>query len=192
MRYRICRLIPWSIALAAGACGGETSTHADVHTDAHPDTGSDAKAPNIDAGTGGSGGSALGGAGTSKIDAASTAGNGGSVQSGGTGGASGAGAATQGGSSGTSGSGGSGGSGGIGGGCVVRVCPDDGAVRACGDCVDNDRDGLVDTTDPDCKDPCGPGECSGFPAMFQCGSSQCGAGPCYSLGEGNWCCYDEK
>lgn len=36
--------------------------------------------------------------------------------------------------------------------CVPLQC--DGATYACGDCIDNDNDGKVDTADPECVSPC--------------------------------------
>jgi len=38
------------------------------------------------------------------------------------------------------------------GGCVVTECG--GHVLACGDCLDNDGDGLIDSWDPECLGPC--------------------------------------
>ena len=37
--------------------------------------------------------------------------------------------------------------------CVPIACPD-GKTWACGDCMDNDGDGLVDLADPECISPC--------------------------------------
>ena len=39
-----------------------------------------------------------------------------------------------------------------GGACLPLMC--DGGVYACGDCMDNDGDGKVDTADPECVSPC--------------------------------------
>ncbi len=41
---------------------------------------------------------------------------------------------------------------GAGGECVEIEC--EGSVLACGDCIDNDDDGLVDLADPECVSPC--------------------------------------
>ncbi len=39
--------------------------------------------------------------------------------------------------------------------CQITICPGESEPFACGDCVDNDDDGLVDTgRDPDCLGPC--------------------------------------
>src|SRR5947207_1649807 len=37
-------------------------------------------------------------------------------------------------------------------GCVIKHCQSH--VFECGDCVDNDGDGLIDDQDPDCLGPC--------------------------------------
>jgi hypothetical protein len=76
--------------------------------------------------------------------------------------------------------------------CVVTVCEDAGVVRHCGDCIDNDGDGLVDLDDPDCLgDPCHLGEwwCPGEPGWgpLPCGLPdlpQCPSGAFCMLG----CC----
>ena len=56
---------------------------------------------------------------------------------------------------GTGGTGGTGGMGGTGGNtieCVFIQCA--GRITACGDCTDNDGDGLIDNDDPECLGPC--------------------------------------
>jgi len=50
------------------------------------------------------------------------------------------------------GSGGTTGTGGASGGCYLIECA--GRVTLCGDCMDNDGDGLVDNEDPECLGPC--------------------------------------
>src|SRR5688572_7666857 len=57
---------------------------------------------------------------------------------------------------GTSGSGGALGSGGSAGslGCIPRKCPQRPEPLGCGDCQDNDNDGLSDAADPECLGPC--------------------------------------
>ena len=65
------------------------------------------------------------------------------------------GAAGIGGMTGTGGSVGSGGSAGVGGalgGCFPVLCAD-GNSYGCGDCMDNDDDGLIDDKDPECLGP---------------------------------------
>ena len=51
-----------------------------------------------------------------------------------------------------SGAGGTAGTGGVSGGCNLIQC--DGRVTLCGDCMDNDGDGLIDNDDPECLGPC--------------------------------------
>ncbi|MCY1064958.1 hypothetical protein OV090_09320 [Nannocystis sp. RBIL2] len=75
-----------------------------------------------------------------------------------------------------------------GGSCVPLQC--DGGVYACGDCMDNDGDGLVDQADPECVSPCDDREdtfATGLPGdnMDPCkqdcffdGNSGGGAGDC--------------
>ena len=41
-----------------------------------------------------------------------------------------------------------------GGECVPTECASEGKILACGDCEDNDGDGLVDLADPECISPC--------------------------------------
>ena len=45
------------------------------------------------------------------------------------------------------------GAGGSSGACFPALCPD-GNSYGCGDCMDNDDDGLVDDKDPECLGPC--------------------------------------
>ena len=61
---------------------------------------------------------------------------------------------------GTSGSGGALGSGGSAGTCVQRNCGPE--PLGCGDCEDNDKDGLTDAADPECLGPCDNTEDSFF------------------------------
>jgi len=64
------------------------------------------------------------------------------------------------GSSSTAGGGGVAAGGSGGGECHVTACQ--GKVFACGDCMDNDGDGLVDSKDPECTGPCDDTEDSFF------------------------------
>jgi hypothetical protein len=114
------------------------------------------------AGTGGkagNGGSAGGAAGTAGSGAASGS-AGASIGVGGGGGSAGSGGATGGSGAGaTSGAGGS-----ISAACVPFACPAPGnPIYQCGDCIDNDGDGLVDMDDPDCQGPCGNSEAAFTP-----------------------------
>lgn len=96
------------------------------------------------------------------------------------------------GDSGVAGSGGQGvaGFGGQGGaagarGCVKRACQSH--YYACGDCVDNDGDGLVDSDDPDCLSPCQNSEDS-FSSAIPGGTSDRCVQDCYfdqDTGPGN-------
>lgn len=82
-------------------------------------------------------------------------GNGGAGGTGGTGGIGGSiGTGGTGGTAGAAGAAGTGGVGGAGGaaGCTIIECA--GRVTACGDCIDNDGDGLIDEDDPECLGPC--------------------------------------
>jgi hypothetical protein len=74
--------------------------------------------------------------------------------------------------------------------CVVTECA--GKVYECGDCVDNDEDGLIDTNDPNCWGPCDNNE-SGFKGNIP-GQNQapCTVMDCYfdsDSGTGNDNCY---
>ncbi|MBW1831748.1 MAG: hypothetical protein JRJ10_08630, partial [Deltaproteobacteria bacterium] len=66
----------------------------------------------------------------------------------GMGGASGMGGTAASGGTGSGGTGAVAGAGGASGGCQVIECA--GRVTLCGDCMDNDDDGLVDNDDPEC------------------------------------------
>ncbi len=70
----------------------------------------------------------------------------------GTGGATGTGGTAASGGTGSGGTGAVAGAGGASGGCQVIECA--GRVTLCGDCLDNDDDGLVDNDDPECLGPC--------------------------------------
>jgi hypothetical protein len=89
------------------------------------------------------------------------------------------------GNNGTGGSGGAGGVGGTTGGCFPAICPD-GNSYGCGDCVDNDDDGLVDDKDPECLGPCdgteGPILLTGTPGET---GNQCGADCYFDRGNGS-------
>lgn len=78
-------------------------------------------------------------------------GSGGTSGSGGTAGGSGTGGLGMGGT-GTGGTGAVAGTGGSSGGCQLIECA--GRVTLCGDCIDNDEDGLIDNDDPECLGPC--------------------------------------
>lgn len=90
------------------------------------------------AASGGTGGSSSGGLGGS-----ATGGSAGSISAGGT-----AAGGTNGGTAGTTGGAGAGGSGV----CVPTMCQNH--LYACGNCDDDDNDGLIDSLDPDCLGPC--------------------------------------
>lgn len=131
-------------------------------------------APGTNRGSGGAGGN-LGTGGLS--------GTGGNL---GTGGVLGTGGATgTGGNLGTGGSTGTGGAGGIVAGCFPALCPD-GNSYGCGDCIDNDGDGLVDDQDPECLGPCdgteGPILLTGTPGQT---GNQCGADCYFDRGNGS-------
>jgi hypothetical protein len=102
------------------------------------------------AGAAGAGASTDGG---KDVSAEGSAGKAGADGGGGTSGAGGAGGGAAG-AAGTAASAGfSGGAGTAGaGGCAVNTCQ--GHTYECGDCLDNDSDGLVDMADPDCLGPC--------------------------------------
>jgi len=114
---------------------------------------------------------------------------------GGTGGTGASGAGGSGGNGGSAGVGGmtgTGGTAGTAGGCFPVVCPD-GNSYGCGDCTDNDGDGLIDDKDLECLGPCdnteGPILLTGTPGET---GNQCGA-DCYfdrgngsGAGECNW------
>lgn len=115
-------------------------------------------------------------------------GTGGSGGVGNTGGAGGSGGTGNTGGSGTGGTGTGGtGTGGTGasGGCYPALCPD-GNSYGCGDCVDNDLDGLVDDQDPECLGPCdgteGPILLTGTPGET---GNQCGADCYFDRGNGS-------
>lgn len=110
--------------------------------------------------------------------------------SGGAAGIGGGGSAGMGGDSGTGGSGAGGvagmsGGGGTVGGCFPVLCPD-GNSYDCGDCIDNDEDGLVDDEDPECLGPCdnteGPVLLTGTPGET---GNQCGADCYFDRGNGS-------
>jgi len=109
---------------------------------------------------------------------------------GGTGGAGasgtgGTGASGTGGSAGVGGTTATGGTAGDGGACFPVLCPD-GNSYGCGDCIDNDGDGLVDDKDPECLGPCdnteGPVLLTGTPGET---GNQCGADCYFDRGNGS-------
>jgi hypothetical protein len=69
--------------------------------------------------------------------------------------------------------------------CAVIMCPD-GRSYGCGDCLDNDGDGLADDQDPECLGPCdnteGPILLSGGPGET---GNQCGADCYFDMGNGS-------
>jgi hypothetical protein len=76
-----------------------------------------------------------------------------------------------------------------GGPCVVTACQ--GHVYECGDCLDNDGDGLVDADDPDCLGPCDNTESSYFGGIPGQNNAPCKM-DCYfdqDTGSGNDDCY---
>ena len=85
----------------------------------------------------------------------------------------------------TGGTAGSGASGGTSTGCFPALCPD-GNSYACGDCIDNDDDGLVDHQDPECLGPCdgteGPVLLTGTPGET---GNQCHADCYFDRGNGS-------
>ncbi|MCA9639362.1 MAG: hypothetical protein KC492_01680, partial [Myxococcales bacterium] len=94
-------------------------------------------------GSGGVGGSAGSAAGGSAAGGSAAGGSGGTViTTGGTG------ATASGGSAGTTAGTGAGGSGA----CVQTMCQ--AHLYKCGNCIDDDNDGLIDSEDPDCLGPC--------------------------------------
>lgn len=109
-----------------------------------------------------------------------TGATGGDTGTGGAGGVSGTGGAT-----GTGGSVGMGGTAGQTTGCLPAICPD-GNSYGCGDCMDNDDDGLVDDKDPECLGPCdnteGPVLLTGTPGET---GNQCGADCYFDRGNGS-------
>ncbi len=75
--------------------------------------------------------------------------------------------------------------------CVPTSCQ--GKTYECGDCIDNDEDGLIDANDPDCWGPCDNNE-SGFKGNIagQQNQSTCTVMDCYfdaDSGAGNDKCY---
>jgi hypothetical protein len=89
------------------------------------------------------------------------------------------------GTGGVTGTGGAAGFGGTAGGCFPVLCPD-GNSYGCGDCIDNDGDGLVDDKDPECLGPCdnteGPVLLTGTPGET---GNQCGADCYFDRGNGS-------
>ncbi len=73
--------------------------------------------------------------------------------------------------------------------CVVTPCS--GKIYACGDCLDNDADGLIDSADPECLGPCDNTEDSFFNGLPGQNSAPCKQ-DCYfdqGSGAGNDDCY---
>jgi len=55
--------------------------------------------------------------------------------------------------------------------CGITMCGS--FLYACGDCIDNDADGLVDSTDPDCLGPCHNNEAGFYPMIPGGGGAPC-------------------
>jgi len=73
--------------------------------------------------------------------------------------------------------------------CYITYCQE--LLYACGDCEDNDGDGLIDSQDPDCLGPCDNNE-AGFNTQIPGGNSQPCMADCYfdkDSGPGNDDCY---
>lgn len=73
--------------------------------------------------------------------------------------------------------------------CIITNCQTH--LYACGDCEDNDGDGLIDSQDPDCLGPCDNNE-SGFNTEIPGGNSAPCIQECYfdqDTGAGNDDCY---
>jgi hypothetical protein len=128
----------------------------------------------------GTGGTGVGGSGSGAGSSGSGAGSSGSGA-----GSSGSGAGSSGSGASSSGTGAAGGSGP----CVPVTCQ--GKTYACGDCLDNDGDGLVDADDPDCLGPCDNTEDSYFGGIPGQNNAPCKM-DCYfdqDTGPGNDDCY---
>jgi hypothetical protein len=165
MTRRVCR---WLLPLLLAACSGRTETHSSGSGGGGNDAGRDVSGGGRDGssagGSGGSGGVQAGGEGGTAGFPAAGAPNGGAGgshpdASAGSGGARDAGpdsadADADAGADAVEDAGDEADTT-----CVVTMCEDAGVVRHCGDCIDNDGDGLVDLDDPDCLgDPCHLGE----------------------------------
>ena len=109
-------------------------------------------------------------------------GTGGMIGSGGTG--AGVGTGGTGAGVGTGGTGAGVGTGGASGNCSIILC--DGKSMVCGDCLDNDGDGLVDDNDPECLGPCDNTEgdvlLAGVPGED---GNTCGADCYFDVGNGS-------
>jgi hypothetical protein len=74
--------------------------------------------------------------------------------------------------------------------CHVTMCPD-GNLFACGDCVDNDGDGKIDTgDDPDCLGPCHNNEAGYDPNLTGQPEKQCRVDCYYDSNSGRDCDWD--
>ena len=87
---------------------------------------------------------------------------------------------------GTGGTGAGVGTGGSNGGCSIIYCDGRGSPSLCGDCMDNDDDGLIDNDDPECLGPCdnteGPALLTGVGGET---GNQCGADCYFDFGNGS-------
>ena len=158
---------------AADGSAGTGGSGTDANPDSKPDTSAGGTAGK--AGNAGSGGNA-GGAGTGGVAQGGTAG----AQTGGT-------AGSQAGTGGEPADGSAGNPNDAG--CVQVGCQNH--VYECGDCLDNDNDGLIDMADPDCLGPCHNSE-----VRFDLGIPGGGNAPCkldcyydQDTGAGNDDCY---
>ncbi len=71
--------------------------------------------------------------------------------------------------------------------CQITACPD-GNVFACGDCIDNDGDGKIDTgRDPDCLGPCHNNEAGYHPNLAGQPETQCRVDCYYDSNSGRDC-----
>jgi len=140
--------------------------------------------PTFDGGGGGGGGTDGGGGG----GGTDGGGGGGGTDGGGGGGGTDGG----GGGGGTDGGGGGGGTDGGTGVCRPATCA--GKQYLCGDCLDNDADGKIDSQDPDCLGPCHNAENTFALGIPGGGHGNCGSIECYydsDTGRGNdGCTYD--
>ena len=177
--------------------GGNTGTGGTAGVGGNSGTGGTSGTGGVAGAGGTAGGGGVGGT-SGASGTAGTSGGGGAGGTSGAGGTGGTGAGETGGSGGNGGSAGvggmtgSGGTAGTVGGCFPVVCPD-GNSYGCGDCIDNDDDGLIDDKDLECLGPCdnteGPILLTGTPGET---GNQCGA-DCYfdrgngsGAGECNW------
>ncbi|MFO0761776.1 MAG: hypothetical protein U0359_35360 [Byssovorax sp.] len=173
--YRLTCILLFCLPAAAGpAAGCGDSTSSPSSTSSTTSTSTSPTTTGSTSGTGGNGGSLFttGGGGQG--------GNGGTSTTGGPGGAGGTAGASATTTTTTTTSGG-----------PTQLAPCQGHVYECGDLIDNDNDGLVDSDDPDCLGPCDNTEGSYFPNIPGQNNAPCKA-DCYfdqDTGPGNDDCY---